>query len=114
LVISSLSGSLERAVTWSTALAVLQVALNGSLFELTGPWRLAASVLPSRQGFAAMASYADMNTFRPPGAYHDALWTAGAAHFWGPLIFCGLILVVSTAGATAVMTKAWRTGRSAS
>jgi hypothetical protein len=114
LMISALSRSLERAVTWSTGLAVLQVILNGSLFELTGKWRLAASVLPSRQGFDAMASYADMNRLRPPGIYHDALWTAGVAHFWHPLIFCGLILAVSTSVAMWVMAKAWRTGRSAS
>ncbi|MDQ1743910.1 MAG: transport system ATP-binding/permease protein [Pseudonocardiales bacterium] len=111
MAISSVSGTLERAVTFSTALAVVQVALNGSLFQLTGLWRWAAAVLPSRQGFNAMASYADMNRFRGPGT-REALWSVSEARFWHPLLFCLLIFFMSTAAAVAVTTKAWRTGKS--
>jgi ABC-type multidrug transport system ATPase subunit len=109
LMVSSVSGTLERAVTFSTALAVVQVALNGSLFELTGPWRWVASVLPSRQGFNAMASYADMNRYRGPGV-RDALWESGVSHLWQPLFACLLIFVVAMAAAVVVTTRAWRTG----
>jgi hypothetical protein len=74
LLISAVSPTLERAVTFSTILAVLQVVLNGALFKLPGYLWLPSLALPARLGFAAMASYEDVNRLAAGNTYTDSLW----------------------------------------
>jgi ABC transport system ATP-binding/permease protein len=99
LLISARAPSLERAVTWSTLLAVLQVALSGTLFHLDGFFGVVTGVLPARLGLAAMASYADFNSFRTPPLFRDDLWNPGAGRFW--LL---VLLLLAVTGAAVVVS----------
>ncbi|BCB84725.1 hypothetical protein Psuf_020380 [Phytohabitans suffuscus] len=107
LFISTCSPTLERAVTWSTLLAVLQVALGGTLFHLTGIFGALAGVVPARLGLAAIASYADLNSYRRPTLYEDFLWDPGARHFW--LLVVGLLAVFAAtiAGSVPLLHRRW-------
>jgi len=109
MVVSAVSASLERAVTLNTLLAVLQVALNGSLLHVTG-WLHLADVLPARLGFAALAAYLDLNRVRPPGAHHDALWNHNTARAVLPLVAIGALLVALTLVAMVIVEVRWRSG----
>ncbi|MEU4160171.1 ATP-binding cassette domain-containing protein [Actinoplanes sp. NPDC026670] len=101
LLISARAPSLERAVTWSTLLAVLQVALSGTLFQLKGAFGVVSAVFPARLGLGAVASYADFNRFRQAPLYQDGLWEAGAGQFW--LLVVLLLGVTGAALAGAVV-----------
>ncbi|GAA2477965.1 ATP-binding cassette domain-containing protein [Winogradskya humida] len=107
LFISACSPSLERAVTWSTLLAVLQVALSGTLFHLNGFLGIVTRILPARLGLAAMASYTGFNSYRGPALYTDALWNAGATRFW--LLVFGLVLALAVAvwASVLVLHRRW-------
>lgn len=84
LTISAIADSLERAVTWNTMLAVLQVALNGALFKLPDALEWLALLLPARLGLAGAASYADLNESREAvGLYTDPLWNGSVWTFAG-------------------------------
>jgi len=99
LLISAGAPSLERAVTWSTLLAVLQVALGGTLFHLKGLFGLLTAVLPARLGVAAIASYANFNSYRMPPLFRDSLWNRGAAHWWLLIFLLAGVMAAAIAGA---------------
>ncbi|MBO4210182.1 ATP-binding cassette domain-containing protein, partial [Micromonospora echinofusca] len=105
MLVSALADSLEQAVGYNTLLAVFQVALNGALFEVP-LWMTA--VLPARLGLGAVASYADLNTHRPTGVYHDPLWQDAA--FWVPLTLIGMGLVTAWSITVAIQLteRRWR------
>jgi ABC-type multidrug transport system ATPase subunit len=105
LLVSAGAPSLERAVTWSTLLAVLQVALSGTLFRLEGAFGLLTAVLPARLGLAAVASYADFNSFRAPPLFRDGLWDAGVGR-WSSLVL--MLLVVTAAAVTGSVFRLHR------
>jgi hypothetical protein len=107
LLISAFSPSLERAVTFSTLLAVLQVALSGTLFHLGGRPGLVTAILPARLGLAAAASYADLNHFRRPALYTDWLWNPGGSHFWAPILVLAAVFAVATAGSVLFLHRRW-------
>src|SRR5207248_7797237 len=107
MVISALSGSLERAVTYNTLLAVVQVALNGSLFKLPLLVGLPSLLLPARLGLAAIASYADLNRYRFAPAYQDVLWTQSPIRFWMLLIGMVTILLASVGTAVRITERRW-------
>lgn len=108
LLISAWSPSLERAVTWSTLLAVLQVALSGSLFKLKWGLQVVTTLLPARAGLAAIASYADLNRYRPPALHEDWLWEHRSVAFWCLLLVLTLTFIATTAAAVARMERRWR------
>jgi ABC transport system ATP-binding/permease protein len=107
LLISAWSPSLERAVTWSTLLAVFQVALNGTLFQLDGVFGVLTAPLPARLGLAAMASYADFNRYRRPALYEDGLWNPGAGLFWLLVILLLVVFAAAVLGAVHLLHRRW-------
>ncbi|MEV4412059.1 ATP-binding cassette domain-containing protein [Catellatospora sp. NPDC049609] len=92
MLISALSDTVERAVTYNTLLAVFQVALSGALFEIPGWGTPLAVLLPGRVGLAAVACYADLNAYRPAPAYQDALWSQHPIRFW---MLCGAMGLIA-------------------
>jgi hypothetical protein len=90
--------ALERAVTLTTILSVMQVALTGGLFDL--PPLLRWLPVPARLGFVAEASYLDLNRLRAPSGATDPLWEHTASNFWTLLGVTGLLFVVATATIT--------------
>jgi len=107
LFISACSPTLERAVTWSTLLAVLQVALGGTLFHLKGAVGVVTCVVPARVGVAAIASYADLNSHRRPALYTDWLWDPGVRHFWWLAIALLAIFATAVAGSVPMLHRRW-------
>ncbi|TDC60069.1 ATP-binding cassette domain-containing protein [Micromonospora sp. KC207] len=107
MFISACSPTLERAVTWSTLLAVFQVALNGTLFQLKGIFGLATGVLPARLGLAAVASYVDLNRYRRPALFTDPLWAAGAGRFWLLITAIAVVLVIAVVGSVRALHRRW-------
>jgi ABC-type multidrug transport system ATPase subunit len=99
LLISAGAPSLERAVTWSTLLAVFQVALGGTLFHLKHGLGILTALLPARLGVAAIASYADFNAYRLPPLFRDSLWNQGAAHWWLLIFLLAGVTITAAGGA---------------
>jgi hypothetical protein len=64
--------ALERTITLTTNLSVMQVTLTGGLFDL--PPLLRWLPVPARLGFVAEASYLDLNRLRAPSGATDPLW----------------------------------------
>jgi ABC transport system ATP-binding/permease protein len=102
LLVSSFARTLERAATYNTLLAVLQVALNGALFKVP-LW--CTVVLPARLGLGTVASYVDLNRYRVGGLHRDTLWQSGEV--WVPLTLLGMALVA----VWSIVVAAWRTER---
>ncbi|WP_432832405.1 ATP-binding cassette domain-containing protein [Dactylosporangium sp. CA-092794] len=111
LLISAYCDSLERAVTLSTLLAVLQVALSGALFEL--PWgvRYLTALLPARLGLGTVASYSDLNSYRRPAMYTDWLWNGDARHYWFCTAGLAVVFAAAVAGAVVLIARRWRNER---
>ncbi|WFE59406.1 ATP-binding cassette domain-containing protein [Micromonospora sp. WMMD712] len=107
MLISARSPTLERAVTWSTLLAVLQVALNGTLFELKGFFGLVTGVLPARLGLAAVASYVDFNRYRRPALFTDPFWTAGGGRFWLLTVAITGVFLLAVLGSVRALHRRW-------
>jgi ABC-type multidrug transport system ATPase subunit len=105
LLVSALARTLERAVTYNTLLAVLQVALNGALFKVP-LWGTA--ILPSRLGLATVAAYSDLNRYRTGALYQDPLW--GNATIVVPVTLLGLavISIAAVVLASRRAEKSWR------
>jgi hypothetical protein len=107
ILISAVSPTLERAVTLNTILSVMQVALTGALFDL--PPLLRWLPLPARLGFAAEASYLDLNRLRAPAGTNDPMWEHTASNYWTLLAMTALISVMSLAAASLTLRRRWRT-----
>ncbi|MEW2429766.1 ATP-binding cassette domain-containing protein [Micromonospora sp. NPDC047644] len=107
LLISAGAPTLERAVTWSTLLAVTQVALSGTLFRLDRWYGLPADVLPARLGLAAIASYMDLNRHRRPALYEDWLWNPGAARFWVLNALAVVLFLLAVVGSVRRLHRRW-------
>lgn len=107
LLISAASSSLERAVTLSTLLAVFQVALSGTLFQLRGLLGVVTGLLPARLGLAAIASYADFNRYRRPALYQDWLWDPGTLRFWLLLVGLCATFAMAVRGAVYLLHRRW-------
>jgi ABC transport system ATP-binding/permease protein len=111
LLISAISDSAERAVTWNTLLAVVQVALSGALFQLPFALHLLSPVIPTRLGLGALASYAGLNEARSAaGLYTDPLWRPAGLFFWLLLLATGVLFVGSTFVAIWKTERDWRRG----
>jgi ABC-type multidrug transport system ATPase subunit len=97
LLVSVLAGRLEQAVAMATAVAIVQVALSGGLSSLDGQpvLQAMASILPTRWGFAAAASSADLRGIAP-GTPPDALWQHDAGQWAFDIGMLGFLTVVFT------------------
>lgn len=105
LLVSAAAQRLEQAVAMATAVAIAQVALSGGLAELAAPMRWVAALLPSRWGFAAAASSVDLPAISAPGTAVDRLWTHSAGQWWFDLSVLGVLAVLCTAAAVAVLSR---------
>jgi ABC-type multidrug transport system ATPase subunit len=108
ILISSLVSSIPHAVTTNTVVAIAQVVLTGSLFQLPTWLSPITLALPARLGFAAAASYGDLNTQRQGKTYTDPLWNHTPQHFWLPLAGLLLITIAATSLATLTLDRRWR------
>jgi ABC-type multidrug transport system ATPase subunit len=105
LLVSALARTLERAVTYNTLLAVLQVALNGALFKVP-LWGTA--ILPSRLGLATVAAHADLNRYRTGALYQDPLWDHATVVVPVTLLGMAVISIVAVVLASRCAERSWR------
>jgi ABC-type transport system involved in multi-copper enzyme maturation permease subunit len=78
LLVSALVSTSEKAMPILVLLTMIQVILSGGVVSLVGKMGVSqlAWIAPSRWGFGAVASTADLNVLTPaaPGAITDPLW----------------------------------------
>jgi ABC-type multidrug transport system ATPase subunit/pSer/pThr/pTyr-binding forkhead associated (FHA) protein len=96
LLVSALVSTAEKAVPFLVMITFAQVILSGGLVKVAGKAGLAqiAWFAPSRWGYAALASTANLNVTTPRGAINDPAWNQTAAtwlHDMGFLV--GLIVL---------------------
>ncbi len=97
LAISTLVTKGDQTMPILVGVTMVQVALSGGLFPLTGAIGSVAMIAPARWGLGAVASTINLNVIQssvqqgPNGQKPDALWTHDAAHW---LIGIGAMLVI--------------------
>jgi ABC-type cobalamin/Fe3+-siderophores transport system ATPase subunit len=108
VLISSAFSSTPHAVTTNTVVAIAQVVLNGSLFQLPAWLSPVTLLLPARLGFAAAAGYGGLNDQRRGHSYTDPLWNHTPLHFWLALACLGVIAVGALLLAVVILGRRWR------
>lgn len=101
LALSALAPTAEKAVGLVTVAAIVQVALNGFAFTLTGPLAVLGAIVPSRWGVAAGAASQDLRT----PLRDDPLWTHSTAQFAVDLAVLGALTAVFTAAAWLILRR---------
>lgn len=103
LAISTLVTKGDQTMPILVGVTMVQVALSGGLFPLTGPLGSVALIAPSRWGLGALASTINLNVIQstvhqgPNGLKPDALWTHDAAHWLtglAAMIIIGIIWMI--------------------
>ena len=103
LAISTLVTKGDQTMPILVGVTMVQVALSGGLFPLTGTLGDMALIAPARWGLGAVASTINLNVIQasisqgPNGQKPDALWTHDAAHWLtgiGAMILLGVIWLV--------------------
>jgi len=103
LAISTLVTKGDQTMPILVGVTMVQVALSGGLFPLTGAIGSVALIAPSRWGLGALASTINLNAIQstvqqgPNGQKPDALWTHDAAHWLtgiAAMIVIGIIWMV--------------------
>ena len=82
LLVSALVSTSEKAMPILVLLTMVQVILSGGVLSLVGKAGLTqlAYISPSRWGFGAVASTANLNVINPPsGTFTDPVWDHDAA-----------------------------------
>lgn len=115
LLISASCRDLKQAVTITSLIVILQVALNGISASLSG--RPAANipamlVAPSRWGAAAVAASADLRRVAPLTASADQLWQHTTGQWINDLVPLAVMTIAFTVLATVRLHR--RLARSAS
>jgi hypothetical protein len=106
LVVSAASPHLQRAVGLSTALAIMQVALNGTLIPLGPAGRMISILVPARLAVAAQRAFLGGASGH---ASHDALWKHQASTWAIDLLLLAVLCVLFTVAAGAVLDRRCRT-----
>jgi ABC-type multidrug transport system ATPase subunit len=101
LTLSALSSDLHRAVTLVTVLAIVQVALNGVMFDLPKYLTWPSVLIPARIGVAAQAAYLGI----PNGGL---FWAHESARFWADIAILILLAVVYTVTAGLLLDRRCR------
>jgi ABC-type multidrug transport system permease subunit len=103
LAISTLVTKGDQTMPILVGVTMVQVALSGGLFPLTGTLGDVAMIAPARWGLGAVASTVNLNAIQasisqgPNGQKPDALWTHDAAHWLtgiGAMLLLGVIWMV--------------------
>jgi len=100
LAISTLVTKGDQTMPILVGVTMVQVALSGGLFPLTGAIGSVAMIAPARWGLGAVASTINLNVIQssvqqgPNGQKPDALWTHDAAHW---LIGIGCMILIGIA-----------------
>jgi ABC-type multidrug transport system permease subunit len=103
LAISTLVTKGDQTMPILVGVTMVQVALSGGLFPLTGALGSVALIAPARWGLGAVASSINLNVIQstvsqgPNGQKPDALWTHDASHFLmgiGAMIVLGIVWMV--------------------
>jgi ABC-type multidrug transport system ATPase subunit len=107
LFVSAAVSAQKHAITINTILAIAQVVLNGSLFELPSWMRWPTAVVPARLGFAAAASFTDLDRARRGHLYVDPWWGHTPLDFWLPSLGLVLLTLLAWVGAVIVLRFRW-------
>ncbi len=103
LAISTLVTKSDQTMPILVGVTMVQVALSGGLFPLTGSIGSIAMIAPARWGLGAVASTVHLNDIQasayksPSGQKPDALWTPDARHWLisiGVMILLGIIWMI--------------------
>ena len=103
LAISTLVTKGDQTMPILVGVTMVNVALSGGLFPLTGSLGYVAMIAPARWGLGALASTINLNVIQssvsqgPNGQKPDALWTHDAAHWLtgiGAMILIGIIFLI--------------------
>ncbi len=103
LAISTLVTKGDQTMPILVGVTMVQVALSGGLFPLTGAVGSVALIAPARWGLGAVASTIDLNSIQksvsqsPNGQKPDALWTHDPAHWltgMAAMIVLGIIWMI--------------------
>jgi ABC transport system ATP-binding/permease protein len=103
LAISTLVTKGDQTMPILVGVTMVQVALSGGLFPLTGTLGDVAMIAPARWGLGAVASTINLNVIQssigqgPNGQKPDALWTHDASHWLtgiGAMILLGIVWLI--------------------
>jgi ABC transport system ATP-binding/permease protein len=103
LAISTLVTKGDQTMPILVGVTMIQVALSGGLFPLTGVIGNIAMIAPARWGLGALASTINLNSIQstvsqPPSSQKpDAVWTHDARHWLiavGAMILIGIIWII--------------------
>jgi ABC-type multidrug transport system ATPase subunit len=103
LAISTLVTKGDQTMPILVGVTMVQVALSGGLFPLTGTLGDVAMIAPARWGLGAVASTINLNVIQSSisqganGQKPDALWTHDAAHWLtgiGAMILLGIVWLI--------------------
>jgi ABC-type multidrug transport system ATPase subunit len=103
LAISTLVTKGDQTMPILVGVTMVQVALSGGLFSITGALNYASMIAPARWGMAALASTINLNAIQAQayqsttGQKADSLWTHSAAHWLtsiAAMVAIGIIFLV--------------------
>jgi ABC transport system ATP-binding/permease protein len=96
LMVSTLVTKSDQTMPLLVGVTMVQVALSGGMFPLTGPGSWISLIAPARGGFGAIASSINLNSMNPlleQGDKPDALWVHSAGQ-WLTDIAAMLVIAV--------------------
>lgn len=108
LTISTLVSKGDQTMPILVGVTMVQVALSGGLFSVTGALNYVSLIAPARWGMAALASTINLNVIQKAaytgatGQKPDAMWTHNASHW---LIAVGAMLLI---GVVFLIIARWR------
>jgi ABC-type multidrug transport system ATPase subunit len=106
MAISARGASLQRAIGWATATAICQVALNGTLLDLSKPSFLSviSMVLPARWATASVGALTNVHA-TAPNTPADPLWKHNVLRFCIDLSASALLTALFLLIAWTVLSK---------
>jgi ABC transport system ATP-binding/permease protein len=97
LMVSTLVTKSDQTMPLLVGVTMVQVALSGGMFPLTGPGSWISLIAPARGGFGAIASSINLNSMNPlleQGDKPDELWVHSAGQWVTDIVAMLVIAVV--------------------
>ena len=100
LMVSTLVTKSDQTMPLLVGVTMVQVALSGGMFPLTGPGSWISLIAPARGGFGAIASSIDLNSMNPlllQGDKPDLLWVHSAGQWITDIaimLIIGIVVVI--------------------